>query len=133
MLAAHATENPEPIDKRRPSVPAALASLIMRSLEKHAADRPQSAAEMLAELEAAVTPSGATTPGAGVIKRPKSLGSRRTLTIASAAGVLLVVGSVASYWYVRHRAAGGIDQSSPSKSAAISTVAVLPFANTSGN
>lgn len=60
MLAAHAVEKPEPIDKRRPSVPLALSSLIMRSLEKHAADRPQSAGEMLAELEAAVTPSGAT-------------------------------------------------------------------------
>ena len=62
MLAAHATEKPEPIDKRRPSVPPALSSLIMRSLEKHAADRPQSAGEMLADLEAAVTPSGATPP-----------------------------------------------------------------------
>lgn len=62
MLAAHAIEKPEPIDKRRPSVPPALSSLIMRSLEKHAADRPQSAGEMLADLEAAVTPSGATTP-----------------------------------------------------------------------
>lgn len=52
MLAAHATEAPEPLQKRRPSVPPALASVIMRSLEKYPADRPQTAREMLAELDA---------------------------------------------------------------------------------
>src|SRR3981081_4639408 len=49
MRAAHAIEKPEPIDKRRPSVPPAMSSLTMRALEKHAADRPQSAGEMLAD------------------------------------------------------------------------------------
>ena len=62
MLAAHAVERPEPIDKRRYAVPPTLASLVMRSLEKHAADRPQSAEDMLTELEAAVTTSGAPVP-----------------------------------------------------------------------
>ena len=66
MLAAHVSQRPEAIDVRRPSVPREVSSLIMRSLEKHAADRPQSAAEMLAQLEAAVTPSGATSPHAGL-------------------------------------------------------------------
>ena len=73
MLAAHAVEKPEPVDKRRSAVPPALASLVMRSLEKHAADRPQSAEDMLVELEAAVTPSGATAPAfarPAVVTRP---------------------------------------------------------------
>jgi serine/threonine protein kinase len=41
VLAAHATEAPEPITRRRASIRPALAALVMRPLEKHPADRPQ--------------------------------------------------------------------------------------------
>ena len=58
MFAAHATQQPEPITRRRPAVPAGIAAVIMRALEKKPADRPQSAREMLDDLEAAATPSG---------------------------------------------------------------------------
>jgi eukaryotic-like serine/threonine-protein kinase len=51
LLAAHAVETPEPIAKRRPSLPPVLATLVMRLLEKRLADRPQSAQEVLRELE----------------------------------------------------------------------------------
>src|SRR3712207_3232838 len=51
LMAAHASEHPEPITKRRPSVPPALASLVMRCLEKRPADRPQSADDVLRELD----------------------------------------------------------------------------------
>lgn len=57
MLAAHVTERPEPINKRRPSLPPALATLVMRCLEKRSGDRPQSADEILATLDAVGTPS----------------------------------------------------------------------------
>jgi len=126
MLAAHATERPEPIDKRRPSVPPALSSLIMRSLEKHAADRPQSAGEMLAELEAAVTPSGATTPHVGAIKQRtsgKSEGRGLLMAIGSAV-VLLMLASSSWYWYDQKTsvAAAAAPDTTPS-------LAVLPFEN----
>ncbi len=51
LLAAHATETPEPITRRRASVPPRLAALIMRLLEKNPADRPQSAEELRRTLD----------------------------------------------------------------------------------
>ena len=62
VLAAQVTEAPEPVTKRRAAVPAALAALVMRCLEKSPADRWQSAEELLQRLEAMATPSGGTTP-----------------------------------------------------------------------
>ncbi len=63
VLAAHVTEAPKPVAKRRDSVPPALADLVMRCLQKKPADRWQSAADMLPVLEAmATTPSGGVTP-----------------------------------------------------------------------
>lgn len=50
-MVAHAIERPEPLDVKRPSVPDGLANLIMRAVEKDAANRPQSAAAMLHELD----------------------------------------------------------------------------------
>ena len=126
MLAAHATQKPEPIDARRPSVPRELSSLIMRSLEKHAADRPQSAAEMLAALEAAVTPSGATTPHVGAIAPRAKSSDRRGMFMAMGAAVLLaLLASSTAYWR-GHRT----PDSAPAVVAdTISSLAVLPFDN----
>jgi serine/threonine-protein kinase len=126
MLAAHATQKPEPIDARRPSVPRELSSLIMRSLEKHAADRPQSAAEMLAELEAAVTPSGATTPHLGAIAPSRAKSSeRRGMFMAMGAAILLaLLASSTAYWR-GHRTSSEpavVADTTPS-------LAVLPFDN----
>ncbi len=52
LMAAQVTEPPVPITTIRPSTPTALATLVMRSLEKHPADRPQSARDLLRELGA---------------------------------------------------------------------------------
>ncbi len=62
LLAAHITQTPDPLTKHRPAVPAALNAVIMRCLEKHPADRWQTAAELLAQLEVVLTPSGGMTP-----------------------------------------------------------------------
>ena len=51
MFAAHATQRPVPITSRRPAVPGRIAAVIMRALEKKAADRPQSAREMFNDFE----------------------------------------------------------------------------------
>jgi serine/threonine-protein kinase len=52
LLAAHMTEPPRPIAELRRDTPPALASLVMRSLAKEAADRPQSAGEIVRILNA---------------------------------------------------------------------------------
>ncbi len=62
LLAAHLTQAPEPIARRRPAVSPALNTLVMRCLEKRPADRWQSAADLIPQLEAMATPSGGTTP-----------------------------------------------------------------------
>ncbi len=62
VLAAHVTEAPEPVSKRREKVSPSLEQLVMRCLEKKPADRWQSAEEMLPQLELLSTPSGGMTP-----------------------------------------------------------------------
>lgn len=57
MLAAHIAEPPVPITDRAASTPPALATLVMRCLQKDPAARPQSAREVLDALSVAVTPS----------------------------------------------------------------------------
>ena len=51
LIGAHAIDKPEPVSRRRPEIPAALAELVMRCLAKQPADRPQSAAEVLQVLD----------------------------------------------------------------------------------
>ncbi len=125
MLAAHAVEKPEPIDKRRPSVPPAMSSLTMRALEKHAADRPQSAGEMLADLEAAVTPSGATPP-TGFTPATRSMRWSKPLIVGGAAAALAFLAGGAVAWQRSRQS--GVAGTPPSRS-----IAVLPFANMSGD
>ncbi len=62
VLAAHVTTAPEPLTQRRQTVPPALATVIMKALEKRPADRWQTADQMLAQLEPLATPSGGMTP-----------------------------------------------------------------------
>ncbi len=62
VLAAHVMEQPQPVERRRAAVPAALSMLVTECLAKSAADRPQSAVEVMHELDAIATPSGGTAP-----------------------------------------------------------------------
>lgn len=55
VLALHAAEAPVPIQRLRPNTPPALATIVMRLLEKRPADRPQSAEEATRALEVAGT------------------------------------------------------------------------------
>lgn len=58
VLAAHVTQQPDPVTEHRPAVPPALGALIMRCLEKKPADRWQTAAEFNHQLEAMATSGG---------------------------------------------------------------------------
>ena len=73
-LAAHLAEAPVSIESLRPDVPASLAALIMRCLEKEPGNRPQSGAELLGALDAVSTgvePAMAHMPlaGPGALRR----------------------------------------------------------------
>jgi eukaryotic-like serine/threonine-protein kinase len=126
VLAAQVTTPPEPVTKYRAGLPPALADLVMRLLSKHPADRPQSAEQLLPTLEAAATPTGGTNLQPGIAMTPPR--SRRRALLAALA-VLVLSTAVAILIGRRSRPA----QSSPPAGAVARSVAVLPFANLSGD
>ena len=119
LITAHLTEPPAPF--RPADVPPGLASLVMRCLEKDPARRPASAAEVLAELETAVTPGRS-----GDILLPSHRSGRR-VTGALIAGGLLV--AALAVWLLRPRGGSTDAADTPVDQ----SLAVLPLANLSGN
>jgi serine/threonine-protein kinase len=117
VLAAHVTQEPDPVAKRRPGIPASLEAVVMRALAKRPADRWQTAAEMHAALEPFGTPSSGITP---TQTRPTAAvrRDRHAPWIAIAAGILIVAAVAA--W----RLTAGHGGSSSGR-----TIAVLPFDN----
>ena len=99
MLAAHVTQAPQPVTANRPAVPQALNALVMRCLEKKAADRVQRAEELVAQLQAMSTPTGGMAPtGSTVISSGTEAAIRRGnplrvggLFVLAALGVLALV------------------------------------------
>ena len=85
LVAAHIIEEPEPLTKRRPHAGDRLASLVQRLLAKRPADRPQSANDVLRELDAV--------HGDRTQRRPMSW-RRLALPIAA---IVIVVAAVAIY------------------------------------
>ena len=112
MLAAQVIEAPPPIAGRHDGIPPALASLVMRCLEKEPAKRPQNAAELAALLDASPT----TAPRLPALPRASSR-SRRGMWAAAATIAVIAVVALGAYRWRRgeRRADSGI------------TVAVAPF------
>jgi eukaryotic-like serine/threonine-protein kinase len=99
LLAAHATQTPEPIERRRSAVPLALAMLVTRLLEKHPADRPQSADDVLRALDGIADAPRGTTETSGPVA--VGVGGRRrgvpVWLIAGAVGA--AAGIAAGMWF----------------------------------
>ena len=118
LLAAHVTETPEQITRLRSAIPPALGALVMRCLEKRAADRPQAAMDLVHSLDQINTPSGGTMPTSAIAAMSARIGdapaSSRRWLIAVPIVVLLLVGA----WFARARLSGGSDARS---------IAVLPM------
>lgn len=129
MLAAHATEAPEPVERRRPNIPAPLAALVMRLLEKRPADRVQSANEALTHLAAATTPSGGMAPTAQYATPATAPRARARAGVWVAVGVGIAV-AIGAGGYFRNRQTGSSDAAASSQGPSI---AVMPFANMSGD
>jgi hypothetical protein len=105
ILAAHVTQAPDPVSRHRPSCPPGLEAVIMRCLAKRAADRFQTAEELLQNLEPLATPSGGMTP---TQTRPATAwqpGAARAkwVPIAVGAGVL----AIAALGWLAFRGRGG--------------------------
>ena len=118
LISAHLMERPRPLASRTSDVPSTVETLVMRALAKAPADRP-TAAEVVAGIAATATGSP------GLLRRPALL--------AGAAALLIVagVGSLAVWNQARSPAAA--NPSPPAASAPITSVAVMPFANTGGD
>ena len=102
VLAAHVTEEPEPVERRRPAVHPMLATLVRDCLCKRPADRPQSAVHVMNVLDAIVTPSGGTAATTAV-RLPAATQretSRQKWLIGSAAA-LAVLATGGLFWF-RH-------------------------------
>jgi serine/threonine-protein kinase len=124
ILAAQVSEVPEHVSKLRPTLPPPLAALIMRCLEKLAADRPQTAGEIIHTLDAITTPSGGSEPTSA--SRPVSIASG--VRSASLQRIAVGVGAVALLafggWALTRKSSSEPDSTSGPK-----TVAVLPLVN----
>jgi serine/threonine-protein kinase len=124
-LAAHLTETPVPIGKLRPTLPPALASMLMRCLEKRAADRPQSAAEIVHALDAITTPTGGLPPNELPIRKREHSRARK---IALGAAVALGVAGLSSAALLLADRSPGVPESAGPR-----IIVVLPFEEVGGD
>ncbi|HET7565097.1 MAG TPA: protein kinase [Gemmatimonadaceae bacterium] len=148
LIAAQIAERPAPLASRAPGVPAPLAELVMRCLEKEPAARVSDASMLVAALE---SPQLRDVPGAAPRDAPHGartsrpaplrwMQRHRASTAASIVGVIAAAGMLLGWHRLapllyRHGAppAATAARTSASAPAAITTVAVLPFVNTGGN
>ena len=100
LLAAQLTEPPPPIGSRRYDVPGALATLIMKLLEKDPTKRPRTANEVARALEDPSVVSGTFT-SASAPKR-SSEKPKRVIWALAGAGILASV-AAGGAWFTNHR------------------------------
>jgi serine/threonine-protein kinase len=100
IVAAQMTQAPEDLRIHRPAVPAGLALVIMRALEKNPADRWQSAADMLARLEPYLVSSGESLPG---VAPPQVRGPARNKVLAVGIGGVLLLAALGGVLLFRSR------------------------------
>ena len=97
IITAHLTTPPAPVRERRSDVPEAISQLIARALAKEPSERPQSAGEMIAALDAAVTPTAFTQAPSGVLttSATRRRVPWRAVAGIGAAAVVVALGTVA--------------------------------------
>jgi len=121
ILAAHVTVAAEPIATHR-SMPAVLASLVMRCLEKKPADRWQSAEALIPQLESVLTPSGGMTPaGTQPVRGLRPTTPPRRILLGAGVAVVAVAAAL-TFWLRKPAADASLDPN---------LIAVFPFRVTS--
>ena len=116
ILAAQLTELPAPLAARRYDIPAALADIITRCLEKDPNDRPRTSAEITRILESADAISGPVAALPEVVTRRRMRKTTRWVVGAATLGALIA----ATVWALRPTA--------PVTSGAVSEAAVVRVA-----
>ena len=109
LIAAHFSERPVPIEQRRVETPRSLAQLVTRCLEKSPDERPQSAGELLAALDAAIT-------GAPLIRVSDGMSRRSRRRLAGGVAAVVVLAAAGFAWTQR-----------PTHALDEQVIAVLPF------
>ena len=126
LLAAHLSETPPLLGDVRPDVPAALAQLVMRCLEKEPDRRPQNAQQILTALEDPAVLSGELTPstitGAAIGMRARS--AKRRLAVMVAAGIAIAGSVVLGALFSRP---SRTTTTPPVAATVAPSIAVLPF------
>jgi len=144
ILAAHVTEVPDPVAKRRSSIPAPIAAIVMQCLEKNPADRPRSAESLIAVLDGATTLNAGSTGSAPVNsvasrREHPAKGRRSPLVVTAAIAALALIATAAGYgyWHHTHTPAGVPDHLAADAAGTASmpgkSIAVLPFDNLSAD
>lgn len=130
-MAAHLTEVPRHIGERRADIPAPLARVVMRCLEKEISTRPTDADAILRELDAVFTPGARAIDASAA--RGLAAGSAQRGRLVMAVVSLVTIGFIG--WLSMR---GGSDRpqrvtSSTPEAATPRSVAVLPLANLGGD
>jgi len=121
LVAAHIAEKPAPISTRSSDIPAALASAVMRCLEKDPNQRPASAHDLLVALDTVSTPiSPATLP----------VGGGRRLATAGVTALALVIAVGA--WVISRGGAETVGNT-VAASTGEKSLAVVPFESVGGD
>ena len=128
LLAAHAVQPPEPIERRRPNLPEPLIRLVMSCLEKRPADRPQTAQEVLQTLDDLDSGRRGSSSSERIVAIPAPSTDRRSRTLLGA-GIAVAVLLLAGGGYLAFRTIRG---SLGAQSDDLNSVAVLPFVNVGG-
>ena len=121
-LAAQVIEAPDAVTKRRPTVPPLLGAIVMKCLEKRASDRPQTASDVMHELDAMVTPSGGMEPTRAMAPANRASAPRkRSIAIFAAVVAFIAIAGAALLRYAK--APGKIEGGE------VQALAVMPFEN----
>jgi serine/threonine-protein kinase len=123
-LAAQLTRDPKPLHELSAEVPRTLSTLIMRCLAKDPADRPQTAEEILNELDSMTMPLAVVPVRGGV---SVSSHNSRSMALVAAAFLVVIIGGV-GYSVVRHRSTGALVASETPASSPAPPVRPLPAA-----
>ena len=121
MLAAHIAERPKPLAEQRPDVPAEIADVVMRALEKDPAARWQTAGEMHDALSGtAITDGSMRVLSSGTLPaRPKKRPARQIAVLAVVGVLGAALAALAGAWVTQKvRRPAGMDEN---------LIAVAPF------